>query len=439
MENIPPPHDVTPAPTPPESGPAQTPESTSSAPLPLVSAGPSTRNPLAAAGIWMIVLAAMLLLCGLCSAMFYVVLPLTSRNASSQVQGNVIFGSAAGFGLLCGLLFVWQGIIAWQGRPSVPSARAFPPLFAFVLAFLGAVLLGMAALSIPFVAPYGFPPLHLLAAALPPLALLTYAAQRLGRVSGFRALLVSFGWGALAATSLAFIIEMIVALALVVIAAVVLANAPNSRALLDQLQAQLRLAQRTQDLTVFAQWLASPVATAALIAYFALIIPPIEEAVKALVVAFADPRRTRAGDALLWGISAGAGFAVLESMFNASVGLDAWAFLIVLRAGSSVLHVANGATMGLGWYAARVEKRWGRLVLAYLASVVFHAFWNGTAIFLSNNLVGPESISMTVPGMLGVALLLILFLLACIGLVWIVYAVRTTGAVTMTTAAERRE
>lgn len=387
----------------------------------------------------MIVLAAMLLLCGLCSALFYVIVPLTARNGSSQVQGNVVFGAAAGFGLLCGALFAWQGIAAWQGRPSVSSARVFPPLVAFVFAFVGAVLLGMAVLSVPIIAPYGFPPLHLLAAALPPLALLAYAARRLGKASGFRALLVSFGWGALAATSLAFVLEMIVALGLVVVAAVVLANAPNSRALLDQLQAQLRLAQRTQDLSVLSQWLSSPVATAALVVYFALIIPPIEEAVKALVVAFADPRRTRAADALLWGMSAGAGFAVLESMFNASIGLDAWASLIVLRAGSAVLHVANGATMGLGWYAARVERRWGRLVLAYVVSLVFHALWNGTAIFLSNNLVDPGTLAtgITVQGVLGGLLLLVLLLLVCLGLVWIVYAVRTTGASSTIMATER--
>ena len=383
-------------------------------------------NPHFVGGVWLLVLAALLLLCGLCSALFYVVLPLVARANPSNLQANVICGSAAGFGLLFGIALLWQGLNAVRGRTSISSARVFPHLIVFVLAFIGAILLGLGTLAFQPITAYAFPPWHFFAASLPPLALLAYGAHRLGQSSGLRALLVSFSWGALVATALAFIIEILIAFVFVVIAAVIISSLPNSRALLEQMQAQLRLAQRTQDFSALAQWYSNPAVLAGVLLYFAVIVPPIEEAVKALVVAFVNPKQTRAADAVLWGMAAGAGFAVIENMFNASVGLAIWAPLVLLRVGAAIVHVANGANMGRGWYAARVERRWGKLFSAYLVSVLYHALWNGTAIMLSNNgfNLALNSAAATASTLLTGVLLLILFILASLGLVWIVYQVR---------------
>lgn len=395
-----------------------------SQPISIAQDQPPASNTLFAGGVWMIVLSAFLLLCGLCSILPYVILPFTAGTSGNAVQTNVIFGSTAGFGIILGAVLLWQGWNAARGGTSLQAAQAFPPVPALVFAFLGAVLLGIGTLAIPVVPgrALAFPPWHFVAATLPPLALLAYGAHRLGRNSGLRALVVSFSWGALAATTLAFILEMIVAVVLIVIAAVIVTRLPNSRALLDQLQAQLRLAQRTQDFSAISEWLSNPAVLAALLLYFAVIIPPLEEAVKALVVAFIDPRRTRKADAVLWGMGAGAGFAVVETVFNASVSLAAWAPLILLRVGAAVVHVANGANMGRGWYAARVERRWPQPLLAYVVSVAYHAAWNAVAISTSNTALdptrGPVDLSGSAsPAVLG---LLILVVLSVLGLVWIV-------------------
>lgn len=374
------------------------------------------------------VLALFLLLCGLCSILPYVILPFTSGTSGSPVQANIIIGSAVGFGTLLGTVLLWQGWNAARGRASLQAARAFPPVLAMVFAFLGAVLLGVGALAVPAISAMVFPPWHFVAAALPPLALLAYGAHRLGRNSGLRALVISFSWGALAATTLAFILEMIVAIVLIVIAAVIISRLPNSRALVDQVQTQLRLAQRTQDFSAISQWLSNPAVIATLLLYFAVIIPPIEEAVKALVVAFIDPRRTGKAEAVLWGMGAGAGFATVETLFNASASLAAWAPLILLRVGATIVHVANGAAMGRGWYAARVERRWSQPLLAYVGCVIYHAAWNAVAISTSNTTFDPTRgpVALTGSGLIAVSGLLILVVLAMLGLLWIVRTVRQT-------------
>ena len=306
----------------------------------------------------------LLLLCGLCSCLFYLVLPLASEDTASQVQNECHLSVRRRcFGILFGTVLVWQGINSLRGRSSISAARAFPSLPVFVFAFVGAVARWASQ-------PWGFHRLpHMpfrrgtfLAASLPPLALLAYAAHRLGKASGLRAL-ARFLWLGRAGGDLARICPRnLVALAFVLVAAVVIASLPDSRAIVQQIagaatgwHSERRISPKSS--VVFEsggdgrRWLL----------YFAVVIPPVEEAVKALVVAFATHTAPGPADALLWGMAAGAGFAVLESMFNASVNLDAWAPLILMRAGASVLHVANGATMGLGWYAARVERRWGRL------------------------------------------------------------------------------
>ncbi len=407
-----------------------------SAATPAINPPTPPKNALYAGGIGMLLLAACVLLCGLFSCALYVMVPLTSRNVENNIQSNIVSGSLAGLGLILGIALAWQGIRTIQGRRSMPAARAFPPVPALALAFVGAILLGIGALALPTVAAYIFPPWHLLAASLPPLALLAYGARRLGLASGVRALLVSFGWGALAGTSIAFLLEALVAVLLIVAASLVIAAQPNSRALLGQVQQQLQQAQRSRDMSVITEMLSQPAVALGLLVFLAGIVPVIEESVKALVVAFIDPRRTGPADALLWGMSAGAGFAVVESILNASVLLSAWAPLVLSRIGAAIVHVANGGLMGRGWYAARVERRWGPLVLAYGASVLFHALWNAMAVLLSIQM--PRLVAGVAPSAalaLPALLVLPMVLLALAGLAWIVYAVRTQSRRQMATTS----
>ncbi len=371
----------------------------------------------------MLAVAVLLLLCGTCSTLFYILLPLNTGDVVSALQSNVVCGSTAAFGLLFGIVFALQGWNGILGRTSRPAARSFPPLILLVIVFVVVLVLGVAALAIRPAAAYLFPPWHFMAALLPPLTLLAYGAHRLGKSSGLRALLAAFSWGAFVATSVAFLIEILIAGVFILIAALVIVNLPDSRNLLLQLQAQVERAQRTQDFSALAQYLSNPAVVSSLILYFAVVVPPIEEAVKALVVAFCDPRRTRAADALLWGMAAGAGFAVMENVFNSSVALSTWAPLALMRVGAAVVHVANGANIGLGWYAARARGRWGRLLLAYTVSVAFHAIWNGAAVLMGSGDMRFASSGLSAATVFSASLLLILIIVAALGLVWIAYLV----------------
>jgi hypothetical protein len=383
------------------------------------------------AGIWMLVLAAPLVLCGLCSAAFYLVAPFIVKRSTSAIQANIFLGSFAALGIMFGAVWAWQGIAALRGRAAEPAARAFPHVSILVAAFLLAILFGLGALAVKPVAAFAFPPFHFLAAALPPLALLAYAAHRLGATSGLRALIVSLGWGALGSTVFATLLEGGIGVIIVVIASIALSVAPDGAALLERLSAELNSLQSLDEQTIVRHLISNPAVVAAVMLYFAGIVPFVEEAFKTLIVAFADPRRTAARDMLLWGLAAGAGFALVENALNTSAAVDIWAIAMLTRIGATVMHVANGATMARGWYAARVERRWSRLLIAYAASVCLHAVWNALAVgqgigavfLLSEPRAALQLASPLI--WLNLALLLGLIVLTFGGAGWIVYAVRT--------------
>ncbi len=391
---------------------------------------PTTQPPThKSVGITLLAFALFLLSCGLCSSLFYVILPLTGSRSASSLETNTVFGAMAGLGLVFGTLLGWQGVSAWRQKDSIPAARIFPPVLAFASALLGAIFLGVAALSIRSIAPYVFPPWHFLAALLIPLVFLAYAARRLGKQSGLRALVISFSWGALGATLIALVVEALLAAIGIVAWLVALSSNPSGQATLAQIRSQLE--RLSQDPAQLNQLIENPLFTTALLIYVAVLIPPIEEAVKTLVVAFMDPRRMSQADAVLWGIAAGAGFGAFENLFNTATLLNVWVIVIVMRIGATTMHITNGVIMGRGWYAARVERRWGKLFIAYAVSVFYHALWNGSVILLSRSMLAFSSDAnaavqnLFAQGALVISLMGVIVILALSGLVWIAYATRT--------------
>ena len=389
-------------------------------------------SPLLAVGLAMLALAVILLSCGLCSAVFYLSRAVHRQTEYQRDSGEYFSGIVCRVGDL-----IRRGVGVARDRRSArtrdenPPPRAFPRVSILVAAFLLAILLGLGALAVKPIAAFVFPPFHFLAAALPPLALLAYAARRLNVTSGLRALIVSLGWGALGSTVFATLLEVGIGVIMVVIASVALSLAPDGAALLERLSAELNSLQSLDEQTIVRQLISNPAVVAAVMLYFAGIVPFVEEAFKTLIVAFADPRRTAARDMLLWGIAAGAGFALVENALNTSAALDIWAIAMLT---ASARRSCTWRT-ARRWHAAgtppRVERRWSRLLIAYAASVCLHAVWNALAVgqgigavFLLSE--PRAAIQLSSPLIwLNLALLLGLIVLTFGGAGWIVYAVRT--------------
>jgi hypothetical protein len=180
----------------------------------------------------------------------------------------------------------------------------------------------------------------------------------------------------------------------------------------------------------------SPIVVALIFLTFAGIVPLIEEAVKTIGLGLMAYRRPGLAEALLWGVAGGAGFGLAEGLFNSAGGLDAWAPIVLLRVGASLLHCFTGALMGLAWYAALARRRWIWALGLYAASVGVHGLWNGltaTMALLSLGAPGsqataPEPMLTNVGAVTAGGLLVLLALLVGLSLVGIVRYVRQRDA-----------
>ncbi len=381
-------------------------------------------------GVVLMMIAVLFLACGVCAGLFYLVTPIVSRRAEN-IADNVLLGSVALLGSVFGVIILWQGINWMRGRASGSAASAFPPVFVLAMLFVIALMLGTITFALKTLAAWLFPVWHFIAASCIPLIFLAYAARRLGKTSDFRALFASLSWGALGVTPIVLVSELVVGTVCILLIAIVLMLDPETRTILDQLDTRTLLERDPANLASAIQILIHPWVIVVVLVYFALIVPAIEETFKTLIIAFGDPTRLTLARAMLWGVGAGAGFALIENIFNTSALQIVWALAMLMRVGATTMHVVNGVIMGRGWYAARVERRWGQLGMAFVISVLVHGLWNAITIALGISVafatrthsLDVSDLMQPVGWFIG-ALSLGLMVLAFGGMTWFVSAVR---------------
>ena len=276
-----------------------------------------------------------------------------------------------------GLALAWQALQAMLGRPSSP----FSPRRAWIwiLLFLLAVLGGQMVLSLGLLPALLLPPFHLAAAILPALFILWAVGRSLSGAARWREIVLQLSSGAFVSTILAFSLEMMVIVALLILLVAGAAVQPDG---LEQMQFLAEHFQDTtwiQDPTLLAPLALSPVVVLVALLFFALVIPLVEESVKTVGVALLSYQRPSLAQTYLWGLACGIGFAIAEGLFNSAGGLDVWAFVVSLRVGATILHAFTGALMGMAWYYALIERRWFLGLGLFGASVGVHGLWNALA------------------------------------------------------------
>ena len=139
-----------------------------------------------------------------------------------------------------------------------------------------------------------------------------------------------------------------------------------------------------------AQLASSPVIVIAGLTLLGILAPALEEVAKALAVPLVagTGRRLTRLDGFLFGVAAGAGFAIVEGILNGTLALrmsGAWAGLMVFRGSAAAMHCLASGLVGLGWQAILVERRWLRGIGLGLLAVLLHGAWNMSAGIISLN------------------------------------------------------
>ncbi len=284
---------------------------------------------------------------------------------------------AAGTGL--GLPLAWQAISGLRGKPSgrlrLPLAGGWVLIVVYGLAVAG----GQAVVNLRPSPPLALPPFHVAALALPPLLLLWGTAGLVNdQQFTWRQSWSGLGGGAFGAVGLAFLIEAVLLALGVAIAVMVMALSPEG-------SVELRNWRPTPgglaDPAFLRSLLRNPAVILGLLVSVSIIVPLIEEPAKSLVPALVGAWQTPTVNRLfLWGVAAGAGFAIFEGVVNGGLNTEQWGLVALLRVGSSAMHCFAAGLTGWGWGEALTRHKWRRLILAYGAAIVMHGIWNAVSI-----------------------------------------------------------
>ncbi|MBI4491536.1 MAG: PrsW family intramembrane metalloprotease [Chloroflexi bacterium] len=324
-------------------------------------------------------------------------LPLAAYNLVTFLFGQAALGLfAPGVAVYVLGFCVPVGLYQWShmGKPSRPCRLPQPlwlGLGAAAAIGLGQVLLATRSGGL-------FWALFVAAAALPPLAALALAVQRLGPITTWRRALAGILSGSLLSTHLAIALS-----ALVSVLAYLLVLP------LRELVARVLASRSLEELFY------SPALTLAMVE-LALVAPVVEELTKPLAALLLARRLRGPAEAFLVGMAGGVGFAILENMLYEAAGARVWASIAVLRGVGGVLHPLNAGLVAVGWYGVRhgLPGAWKRLLGFYGLAVGLHALWNGGLVILYSGLgayfLGTTSWELNVygigqPGVMIVALL----------------------------------
>jgi RsiW-degrading membrane proteinase PrsW (M82 family) len=210
-----------------------------------------------------------------------------------------------------------------------------------------------------------------LAATLAPLAVVAWlAGRRPGNVNTRRGW-VALGLGSTASTSLAYVLNVLLPVAVTVL---VFGFADTMLPLAEELLEALQFGPLTEELV-------SPWFLVALVE-LALIAPLVEELVKPLPLLPLLKRLDSPRDALLAGALAGAGFAAVENLLYAATVGSGWGGVLAMRAMGVALHPFGAGLMAVAWWRVLHGESGaaGGWVRSYGLAAGVHALWNGTCL-----------------------------------------------------------
>jgi len=124
----------------------------------------------------------------------------------------------------------------------------------------------------------------------------------------------------------------------------------------------------------------------------ALVAPFAEELVKPLGLPWLRSDIEGEMDGLIYGVTMGMGFAMVENMLYMLMGAGSgagWSFLVIVRGlGSTIGHAVGAGMIGYA-YGGYVRGRWGpgAIIAAYGAGVALHAIWNASVTLLAGSLI----------------------------------------------------
>lgn len=241
------------------------------------------------------------------------------------------------------------------------------------------------------------PPLFLVSIALPAFFLVRLAIGGLNLGSRQR-LWGIFGTGILLGPIPATLIEGLLAVMALMGLAVYLAVHPELIATFQNIASQLQNAASLDEiLGVVGPFLLNPITILLGLLFFSVLTPIIEEVAKSLSVWTIFDRLESPAQGFALGALSGAGFGLLESLFASASPDSSWAATLIVRGGSTMMHILTASLTGWGIASYHSNKRLVHVVGMYAVAMFLHSSWNACVIFITYGGLlaasGPQSLN----------------------------------------------
>jgi RsiW-degrading membrane proteinase PrsW (M82 family) len=226
------------------------------------------------------------------------------------------------------------------------------------------------------------PPLYILSIGLP-----VYFFARLA-IGGLNAGSKQRTWGALGTgmilgPSLASFIELMLVVLLLFGVAAYLAFHPELMSVFNTIKAQINNTSNPDDiLTLLSPYLLNPIVIALALLFFSVIAPVVEETAKSLTVWTVFDDLSSPAQGFVIGALSGAGFGLVESLLASVQPDSSWATTLIVRGGSTMMHIVAASLTGWGIACFRTTKRPGRMIGMYALAMFLHSLWNACVILI---------------------------------------------------------
>jgi len=193
-----------------------------------------------------------------------------------------------------------------------------------------------------------------------------------------------FGFSLTVTPFILFVLETLIVVAAVFALVFYAVVNPNVATAFEKFTSQFMYLdmQSEEALQLLAPYIMKPVVIIAMITFFSILVPMLEELIKPLVVWILAGKLESAAQGFAFGALSGTGFAIIET-FNVSGQIDGWDTILIMRIGTALLHITTSALMGGAIYLAIRERRYLRLLGTYLLAVLLHGLWNASAVTVS--------------------------------------------------------
>ncbi|HEY9151245.1 MAG TPA: PrsW family glutamic-type intramembrane protease, partial [Anaerolineales bacterium] len=195
-------------------------------------------------------------------------------------------------------------------------------------------------------------------------------------------------WGALGSgmilgPALAALIELGLVVLLLVGIGFYLAFHPELRMVFNTIKDQINSASNSDNaLNLISPYLLNPVVIVLALLFLSVVAPVVEETAKSLTVWTVFDHLSTPAQGFVVGALSGTGFGLVESLLASVQPDSSWATTLLVRGGSTMMHIFAASLTGWGIASFRTTKRPGRMIGMYALAMFFHGLWNACVVLI---------------------------------------------------------